>query len=233
MCVDANDPLRLARFWASALGWQTSDDTSGAIALVPNDGTRFQIHFLPVPEKKAGKNRIHLDLTTTSTDDMTGRSSGSSSSAPDMSTSARAQTNPMSSWPIPKATSSASSSRTTPFWPAADASGRSPATVRGRWGTSGVERSDGRWSGIRTRRPPFACRTAPARSSPGARHFPRSSRRTGFISTSLRSAPEISGRRSTVSYPWVRLESTSAKETSDGWSWPTQMATSSACVEPR
>jgi hypothetical protein len=72
VCVDANDPLRLARFWASALGWHASDDISGAIALVPNDGTRFQIHFLPVPEKKAGKNRIHLDLTTTSTDDMTG-----------------------------------------------------------------------------------------------------------------------------------------------------------------
>ena len=39
---------------------------------MPNDGTRFEIRFLPVPEKKAGKNRIHLDLTTTSTDDMTG-----------------------------------------------------------------------------------------------------------------------------------------------------------------
>jgi hypothetical protein len=72
LCVDANDPLRLARFWASALGWQTSGDTGGAIALVPNDGTRFQIRFLPVPEEKAGKNRIHLDLTTTSTDDQTG-----------------------------------------------------------------------------------------------------------------------------------------------------------------
>ena len=36
---------------------------------MPTDGTRFRILFLPVPEPKAGKNRIHLDLTTTSIED--------------------------------------------------------------------------------------------------------------------------------------------------------------------
>jgi predicted enzyme related to lactoylglutathione lyase len=68
LCVDANDPLRLARFWADALRWAV-DDAHDEIGLVPTDGTRFQIVFLPVPEKKAGKNPIHLDLTTTSLDD--------------------------------------------------------------------------------------------------------------------------------------------------------------------
>jgi hypothetical protein len=39
------------------------------VSLVPTDGTRFLIDFAPVPEPKVGKNRIHLDLTTTSLDD--------------------------------------------------------------------------------------------------------------------------------------------------------------------
>jgi glyoxalase superfamily protein len=66
LCLDANDPPRLARFWAEALRWQIEEDSDGLIGLVPTDGTRFRIDVLPVPEKKAGKNRIHLDLTSTS-----------------------------------------------------------------------------------------------------------------------------------------------------------------------
>jgi catechol 2,3-dioxygenase-like lactoylglutathione lyase family enzyme len=69
LCVDANDPPRLARFWAEALRWPLDDDPDGAIGLVPTDGTSFRVLFLPVPEEKAGKNRIHLDLTSTSLDD--------------------------------------------------------------------------------------------------------------------------------------------------------------------
>jgi predicted enzyme related to lactoylglutathione lyase len=69
LCLDANDPLRLARFWADALRWEIDDETSDEIGLVPTDGTRFGILFLPVPEQKEGRNRIHLDLTTTSLDD--------------------------------------------------------------------------------------------------------------------------------------------------------------------
>jgi predicted enzyme related to lactoylglutathione lyase len=69
LCFDANDPLRLARFWADALRWDVDDETQHEIGLVPTDGTRFRILFLPVPEPKAGANRLHLDLTTTSIDD--------------------------------------------------------------------------------------------------------------------------------------------------------------------
>ncbi len=65
LCLDANDPLRLARFWAEALGWQI-DESSDEVGLVPTDGTRFGIVFEPIPEQKVGKNRVHLDLTTTS-----------------------------------------------------------------------------------------------------------------------------------------------------------------------
>jgi predicted enzyme related to lactoylglutathione lyase len=71
LCVDASDPLRLARFWAEALGWEVDDEGDGLVALVPTDGTRFEILFLQVPEEKTGKNPIHLDLTTSSIDDQT------------------------------------------------------------------------------------------------------------------------------------------------------------------
>jgi hypothetical protein len=69
LCFNANEPLRLGRFWAEALRWETGHDTSEGVGLVPTDGTRFSILFAPVPEKKVGKNRIHLDLTSTSLSD--------------------------------------------------------------------------------------------------------------------------------------------------------------------
>ena len=68
LCFDANDPLRLARFWSAALGWDIEDEKDEEIALVPADGTPFVILFLPVPEPKVGKNRIHLDLVSESAD---------------------------------------------------------------------------------------------------------------------------------------------------------------------
>jgi predicted enzyme related to lactoylglutathione lyase len=69
LCFDANDPLRLARFWADALHWEIDDETQDEIGLVPTDDTSFGILFLPVPGQKVGANRLHLDLTTTSIDD--------------------------------------------------------------------------------------------------------------------------------------------------------------------
>lgn len=66
LCFDANDPLRLARFWAGALNWDIHDETHEEIGLIPTDGTRFLLEFAPVPEPKVGKNRIHLDLVAES-----------------------------------------------------------------------------------------------------------------------------------------------------------------------
>jgi len=48
------------------LQWDILDETDEEISLVPTDGTRFLILFLPVPEPKTGKNRIHLDLVSES-----------------------------------------------------------------------------------------------------------------------------------------------------------------------
>ncbi|WP_214105492.1 VOC family protein [Acrocarpospora catenulata] len=69
LCFDANDPLRVARFWAAVLGWETADELQDSIALLPSDDTGFRIRFLPTQEKKTGQNLIHFDLTSTSLED--------------------------------------------------------------------------------------------------------------------------------------------------------------------
>jgi predicted enzyme related to lactoylglutathione lyase len=69
LCFDANDPLRLARFWADLLGWEISDDRQDGIALLPGDDTGFRLRFLPTQGPKTGQNQMHFDLTSTSLQD--------------------------------------------------------------------------------------------------------------------------------------------------------------------
>ncbi|MDH2429420.1 VOC family protein [Sphaerisporangium sp. TRM90804] len=69
LCFDANDPLRLSRFWAGVLDWKSADDPRGDIALLPGDDTGFRIRFLPTQEQKSVPNQMHFDLTSTSLED--------------------------------------------------------------------------------------------------------------------------------------------------------------------
>jgi predicted enzyme related to lactoylglutathione lyase len=69
LCFDANDPLRLARFWADVLGWDMADGPKDGIALLPCDDTGFRIRFLPTQAQKTGQNQMHFDLTSTSLED--------------------------------------------------------------------------------------------------------------------------------------------------------------------
>ena len=69
LCFDANDPVRLARFWAGVLGWELAEEPDDGIALLPSDDTGFRIRFLPTQEPKAGPNQMHFDLTSTSLED--------------------------------------------------------------------------------------------------------------------------------------------------------------------
>jgi hypothetical protein len=69
LCFDAYDPLPLARFWAGVLGWEMADHPHDGIALLPSDDTGFRIRFLTTQEKKAGRNQMHFDLTSTSLED--------------------------------------------------------------------------------------------------------------------------------------------------------------------
>ena len=86
LTIDANDPARLARFWRQALGYQpvppAEPDTTwhrhyrsrlGGQAAFDNRlfdpaGLRPPLWFQEVPETKAGKNRLHLDLYPTGRD---------------------------------------------------------------------------------------------------------------------------------------------------------------------
>jgi hypothetical protein len=83
LVIDCADPDRLTRFWSTALGYQvppppagfdTWDDywrdvgvpeeelDVGEDRLVDPDGAGPPIWFQKVPEGKAGKNRLHLDI---------------------------------------------------------------------------------------------------------------------------------------------------------------------------
>ena len=66
LCIDANDPPRLARFWANVLGWEMADGPPDGVSLTPNDDTGFQIKFFPTEALKVGPNQMHLHLTSTS-----------------------------------------------------------------------------------------------------------------------------------------------------------------------
>lgn len=69
ICFDANDPARLARFWAGVLGWEIADDATEDFVLLPADEAGFRLRLAPTAEKKVGLNQIHFHLTSTSIED--------------------------------------------------------------------------------------------------------------------------------------------------------------------
>jgi len=69
LCFGADGPRRVAEFWSTLLGWETTDDLRGGFMLLPSDDTGFRLHFLPSREPKLGQNRMHFDLTSASLED--------------------------------------------------------------------------------------------------------------------------------------------------------------------
>lgn len=74
LLIDSADPLRAATFWAQALGWEPVDEGPDEAVASPvgfdYPGTSaVPLVFVPVPEPKTVKNRVHLDLTSASLDD--------------------------------------------------------------------------------------------------------------------------------------------------------------------
>ena len=61
---DAHDAARVAGFWAGVLGREVVEDAGGA--LVPGDDTQLSLRFVASDTEKAGRNRVHLHLTSTS-----------------------------------------------------------------------------------------------------------------------------------------------------------------------
>jgi len=71
LVVDAADPAGLARFWAAALEWPITFEEPDEVVVEPPDDDPAQkgqlpLVFVPVPEVKAVKNRVHLDLASRS-----------------------------------------------------------------------------------------------------------------------------------------------------------------------
>lgn len=59
--IDCHDCGRLARFWAAVLGGTPVRESSDWVALTGSGGSTT-VSFQQVPEAKAGKNRVHLDV---------------------------------------------------------------------------------------------------------------------------------------------------------------------------
>lgn len=73
--VDSHDPQKQAHWWAEALDWQVVYDTPDGAVAIPKGMTEDPIDdldawlaagqglvFVPVPEGKTVKNRLHIDL---------------------------------------------------------------------------------------------------------------------------------------------------------------------------
>ena len=60
--IDSLDPAALARFWVEALGYQIVDESPDEVAIAKDEHTYPALVFVPVPEPKTVKNRLHIDL---------------------------------------------------------------------------------------------------------------------------------------------------------------------------
>jgi hypothetical protein len=68
--VDCRDPLGLGRWWAETLGWRVSGERAQEVTVeAAGEDRPFSLVFIPVPEPKRGKNRVHLDLASASFDE--------------------------------------------------------------------------------------------------------------------------------------------------------------------
>ncbi|MGH2410303.1 MAG: VOC family protein [Chloroflexota bacterium] len=67
LCIDSQNPSRIATFWEAALGWRRTFEEGDEVVIEPPAGSAEEnvapeILFLRVPEGKTLKNRLHLDL---------------------------------------------------------------------------------------------------------------------------------------------------------------------------
>ncbi|MDQ6875832.1 MAG: VOC family protein [Actinomycetota bacterium] len=60
--VDSRDPAALARFWAEVLAYQVVYEAPDEVVVAKDEHTYPGLIFVPVPETKTVKNRLHIDL---------------------------------------------------------------------------------------------------------------------------------------------------------------------------
>ena len=86
--IDSHDHAALGRWWAETLGWQIIYEDDDELAIIPahldEESLRSMtwehvgpgLVFVPVPEGKTVKNRLHLDLAPHTSDDRDAMISG-------------------------------------------------------------------------------------------------------------------------------------------------------------
>jgi predicted enzyme related to lactoylglutathione lyase len=62
LTVDAQDPARLAHWWAEALGYQVVAEKPDEVEIRQSADRLPGIVFVPVSAAKETKNRLHIDL---------------------------------------------------------------------------------------------------------------------------------------------------------------------------
>ncbi|MFN2594498.1 MAG: VOC family protein [Actinomycetota bacterium] len=65
LIVDATDHAGLCRFWAQVLEWEVAEVKEKVAWLRPPTPSMPLIAFVPVPEEKKVKDRIHIDVSPT------------------------------------------------------------------------------------------------------------------------------------------------------------------------
>ena len=60
--LDSRDPHALAPFWATALGYAIAGSVENYVSLHPEGGDGPRLLLQSVPEAKAHKNRLHVDI---------------------------------------------------------------------------------------------------------------------------------------------------------------------------
>lgn len=60
--VDSADPAALGRWWAEALSWVVVDESEDIIEIRPEPDRMPGLLFVPAPEGKTSKNRLHPDF---------------------------------------------------------------------------------------------------------------------------------------------------------------------------
>jgi predicted enzyme related to lactoylglutathione lyase len=67
--IDCVDPVRVARFWSALLGREPGPAQDGWVYLGQRGDPQPRLVFQPVAEPRAGKVRIHLDITVDDIDE--------------------------------------------------------------------------------------------------------------------------------------------------------------------
>jgi hypothetical protein len=62
LTIDCHDPKLLADFWCAALGYRLDEIDEADAIIKAAAGPGWTMLFQTVPEEKAVKNRLHLDL---------------------------------------------------------------------------------------------------------------------------------------------------------------------------